>query len=367
MNWEVTCPDVRKFIMESDMTVDEYCKLSLLVIRHCKDTYNQQESMDTMLKHFLTRLELLENKYATDIKDTIKKSIGKQSVDKLFDACLDKTQLASIKQTKEITDAIAVHSKGVIRDVISEVSKNVELNEEIKETLDSLETDISTHIIPFKAENSSVKGTEAEKRFEYMLNSVLGYGYSILNVSKSGGGKGDLLVKYMDKTLCPILVEVKMYTKSDKVPTEEVTKLHNDMRRMNLHGIMVSVDKEITYKKSWLYEKIPGTDLYALYISRVGLNDVDKVIVAMNIIQALNNTLKEKQIQQFTQISQVKLTPTIIKRCIDIVDDECKLVESMKKRFDRIKKEALDGIKELKVNSLLKITSLLSSALKKTT
>lgn len=361
MNWEVTCPNVRKFIIDSGMTVDEYCKLSLSVIRHCKDTYNKQESMDTMLTHFLTRLELLETKQTADIKDTIQKSIGKQSVDKLVDDCLNKTQLASIRQTKEITDAIAVHSKGIIHNVLVEASKHTELNEEIKETLDSLETDISTHIMPFKMKNNTIKGTEAENRFESMLNKALGYGYSISNVSKQGGGKGDLLVRSIDKNLCPILIEVKMYSTTNKIPTSQVEKMYSDMKRTNTHGIMIAVDKEITFKKSWFYEKVPGTDLYVLYVSHTGLNDVDKVVVAMNIIYALNNVSKE------LQNVQVKLTPTIIRRCIDIVEDECKLVESMQNRFVRIRKEASEGVKELKINSLLKIKALLGNALKKTT
>lgn len=361
MNWEVTCPNVRKFIIDSGMTVDEYCKLSLSVIRHCKDTYNKQESMDTMLTHFLTRLELLETKQTADIKDTIQKSIGKQSVDKLVDDCLNKTQLASIRQTKEITDVIAVHSKGIIHNVLAEASKHTKLNEEIKETLDSLETDISTHVLPFKMKSSTTKGNEVEKRFESMLNDALGYSYSISNVSKQGGGKCDLFVKPIDRNLCPILIEVKMYCTKEKVPTLDVDKMYSDVKRMNTHGIMISVDKEITYKKSWTYEKVPGTDLYILYVSHTGLNDVDKVIVAMNIVFALNNLLKEQQ------NLQVKLTPAIIKRCIDIVEDECRLVESMRNRFVRIRKEASEGVKELKINSLLKIKALLGNALKKPT
>ena len=361
MNWEVTCPDVRKFITDSGMTVDEYCKLSLSVIRHCKDTYNKQESMDSMLTHFLTRLELLETKQTADIKDTIQQSIGKQTVDKLVDDCFIKTQLASMKQTKEITEAIAVHTNGIIRNVLVEASKHTELNEEIKETLDSLEADISTHVLPFKMKSNTTKGNEVENRFESMLNRALGSDYSITNVSKQGGGKCDLLVKPIDRNLCSILIEVKMYCTKGKVTTDDVNKMYSDVKRMNTHGIMIAVDKEITYKKSWMYEKVPGTDLYILYVSHTGLNDVDKVLVAMNIVFALNNLLKEQQ------NLQVKLTPTIIKRCIDIVEDECRLVESMRDRFVRIRKEASEGVRDLKVNSLLKINALLGHALKKTT
>jgi hypothetical protein len=149
---------------------------------------------------------------------------------------------------------------------------------------DTLSLEIREFLNKYKY-NSSIKGNVSETELYYILQQL----FPTEEVLDCRGETAtcDYRVNRLYKTKPTILFENKDYTRSAN--TEEVTKFCRDLSIQRTHGIFLSQNSNITYKRDFQIDIVDG--LIHVYVCNVKYNR-EKIQIAVDIIDNLSQKME---------------------------------------------------------------------------
>jgi hypothetical protein len=149
---------------------------------------------------------------------------------------------------------------------------------------DTLSLEIREFLNKYKY-NSSIKGNVSETELYYILQQL----FPTDEVLDCRGETAtcDYRVNRLYKTKPTILFENKDYTRSAN--TEEVTKFCRDLSIQRTHGIFLSQNSNITYKRDFQIDIVDG--LIHVYVCNVKYNR-EKIQIAVDIIDNLSQKME---------------------------------------------------------------------------
>ena len=152
-------------------------------------------------------------------------------------------------------------------------------------------------------------GNQTESEYLELLTKYLD-GYEIINMSNTPKS-ADIRINHPYKN--SLLLEIKDY--SESVPTKEISKFLDDIRKNQCHGILISSCSGIHTKKDWSFDIIDDTWI-VVYLSKVNL-DILKIVSGMQMIYSYhtNFCVKDKDDTETFQISEsekIQIENTII-------------------------------------------------------
>lgn len=303
-------------------------------------------SLNTMKLDFVLKLQEAKSAYVEDLKSALQNSSLNNNeklhnlLDKSNDVLIAKTTSllndvipktqdrgfafieASIRSqcslisedTKKILNQSSGSSEDRLRDVLALVEKHLSsmstnINETLLNVLDRNESkicekiscvtstieksstsqkevvdDIKQFVDRYK-NNSQAKGSVAETELYFILQSL----FPSSEITRVTGEKAfcDFVMK-RPGDLSDILFESKDYR--DSVPRHEVEKFERDVLLRKCHGIMISQNSPIVFRKQYDVQVINGCIL--VYVSNVDFNP-DKVRVAVDIVDHLHSVMSK--------------------------------------------------------------------------
>lgn len=196
--------------------------------------------------------------------------------------------------------------------------------------------------------NSSVKGKVSEAELYNVLQNIFPSD-EIINCSNNTANC-DYCVNRLNHNKPSILFENKDYSRS--VSTEEVEKFQRDIKKQQIHGILLSQNTGITYKDNFQIEIING--LIHVYIHNVNYS-TEKIKIAVDII----DNLSPKIYMLSEQFNETNMILTIEKEDIDELHNEyLEFNEQKNNIIENIKisnKQIIDKIDTLQLNSIKKL------------
>lgn len=369
---QIDCPAFENYIQENpDLDVNELLRAIVSISKEFAK--NKEPQSKQVLSDFIHHQHLVENNRLMQMQDMFNKSsveliqalkkqnqadfaeTMKSTFDEVAQVLLNGDAIsAPLKENKQVVDIVNNRLESFIQD--SKAATDI-----TKEHLAEISKNISNYIVPWKETNNGVAGTAMEKKWEQLLVENLEEGYDVENVSKGEGHKGDLRVTYTGRdggveARCPILVEVKFW-KTKPVDTLNVGKFHNDIIATKTHGIMVATEGLVTKKHNMQFEVLPGTNLIAMYLTKVGEN-VERVIQAMEVIYVLDNIL-----QSYKGDVISPLTPRITRTLVSILEQDAKTIRDIAEHSTVAKRHIDETLKKLKKLRLEKIKHTLMASL----
>ena len=295
-----------------------------LQIENCIKTFCSSITQDT------TKLLELTNKDDTHV-DVIIKDIEKQFTKMI--STIQQPIFSFIQSSEERTNSGIQNVKD---NLITQQSINQKLTSELNDFLNKYKN------------NSSTKGNVSEAELYFILQSLMPSD-EIIKVN-SDTATCDLKVNRMDKSKPSILFENKDYSRS--VSTEEVEKFQRDIKKQQIHGILLSQNTGITYKDNFQIEIING--LIHVYIHNVNYS-TEKIKIAVDII----DNLSPKIYMLSEQFNETNMILTIEKEDIDELHNEyLEFNEQKNNIIENIKisnKQIIDKIDTLQLNSIKKL------------
>jgi len=201
----------------------------------------------------------------------------------------------------------------------------------------SLVDDLNMFLNRYK-HNSSVKGIISETELYQILQKIFPEDEIIDNTNSPQSC--DFVVNRLDGNKPSILFENKNYEK--KVNTEEVQKFERDVMKCNKHGIMISQNSLITFKKQYQIDIVNG--LIMVYIGNVNY-DEDKIKTAVDIVDALHKYII------LQQNGENGGSGMVANKSIIITDEDFMNLKKMYDEFQLQKTKTIETIKN--VNKLL--------------
>jgi hypothetical protein len=272
---------------------------------------NTHEKLDTILERnndtLITKTTLLMNEVIPKHNDKIYNQVEmglktfhnslSQHTDKLADSSSkdEKTmnEFLSIVDT-QFNKMITITQQPILQYIQNSEERIHRKMQEMKEQLTQQQTSntsLSQNIHTFLhryTNNSSEKGKISEIELRPLLEELFPTG----EVIYCGATEGTCDFRVNRNENKPsILFENKNYTSN--VPTIEVKKFENDLAKQKTHGIFVSHNSGITYKRNFQIDIING--IIHVYIPKAEFN-IDKIRIAVDIIDSLaQNELEHKK------------------------------------------------------------------------
>lgn len=198
---------------------------------------------------------------------------------------------------KENTDSIKeniqyerIHSIDITRSII---------NDRVKDLENCIESNnLKNKFIP------SVKGAISEDNLYEVLMDEMSDDWEVTKTTTSGTKKGDI---FLENGCIKVIVELKDY--SSNVPTIQVEKIKRDISLHRCHGILASVNTNITKHRDYTFEI--SSDKILAYISKGDI--VAKIKSWANLILSLEKMLGSTD-------SKLSIT----KKDIEYISNACK-------------------------------------------
>lgn len=379
-NNEIISSSINQQILQSlkdidckiNMTNNEIKNISLIICNHLNE--QKKDYLDN-IKLILndTNISLLEktntitNKtsefFFTKLTNYLQENIPKfnekhfETINQLQNDC--KKMIENIfnddeKQNTEIIKEIEHHLSTSILNMQQLIFNHLQTNmEKTTDNIYSLKNDIAENKGIFNdlnnflnryKHNSSVKGNISEIELYQILQKIFPDDEIIDTTTLSQSG--DFIVNRLDNLKPSILFENKNYEK--KINTEEVQKFIRDVKICKKHGILISQNSSITFKKPYQIDVEDG--LIMLYLSNVNY-DEDKIKIAVDMIDAMHKII----VESFNKSSEIEDLENKRKKLLNssyIITDEDFI--SLKKMYDDFtiqKMKTLDVVKN--VNKIL--------------
>jgi hypothetical protein len=196
--------------------------------------------------------------------------------------------------------------------------------------------------------NSSVKGRVSETELCSVLQNIFPSD-EIVNCS-SNTANCDYCVNRLNQIKPSILFENKDYSRS--VSTEEVDKFQRDVKKQQIHGILLSQNTGITYKDNFQIEIING--LIHVYIHNVNYSS-EKIKIAVDIIDNLSPKIHmlSEQFNETTMniIIEKEDIDELCTEYLDFNEQKNNIIENIKTS----NKQIIDRIESLQLNIIKKL------------
>ena len=235
----------------------------------------------------------------------------------------------------------------IIRDkIVAQQSTQEKLNNELYEFMNKYK------------HNSSSKGNMSEQQLNSILQSIFPSD-EIINCSGETATCDYRVNRYTHDN--PnihqnpnILFENKDYTRS--VTTEEVKKFERDLHEQNkngvYHGIFISQNSNITFKKSFQIDII--NNIIHLYLPNANYN-ADKIKTAVDVIDVLSVTLSQLKKPQSDTVTSININQDDLDEFLELYNefnvDKKDIIDTIhsnsKKMLEKVEKLQLNSIKKL--------------------
>lgn len=254
------------------------------------------------------------------------------------------------------TTQTAIENKNIADiEILRNIQQATLQNDKIQENLDDIKK---------KLERSKVSqkiGKETECEYIELLTQFFD-GYEIIDMS-STPKSADIKINHPHKP--SLLLEIKNY--SESVPTKEITKFLEDIRKNQCHGILISSYSGIHTKRDWTFDIIDDSFI-VIYLSNVNF-DILKIKGGMQMAYSYHkNNFNNKNVQNF-QISEtdkiqientINTTQTILKTqrdsAIKIRDEADKMVKGIENaNLNSIAKMFCKDAESLEINQSGKV------------
>jgi len=235
------------------------------------------------------------------------------------------------------------------------IINNVEL---IKEKLnfqqgsqDKLSNELNEFLNKYKY-NSSTKGIISETQLYSILQNV--FPSDEIIDCRSLTANCDFKINRLDSQKPTILFENKDYNRN--VTTDEVEKFIRDIKIQKHHGIFISQNSPITYKKNYQIDII--NNLIMVYISNVNYCE-EKIQIAVDIIDSLSQKIlslvddneNEENNKNYSIIINKEDLDDLLKEYNNFYKQKTDLIDFVKIS----NKQLIDKIEEVHFNSIKKI------------
>mgnify|MGYP007117370719 CR=1 FL=1 len=219
-----------------------------------------------------------------------------------------------------------IHSQDATRNIINERMRDLELCIESR--------NLKNQFIP------SIKGALSEDNLYEVLMDEMSDDWEVIKTTTSGSKRGDI---FLENDCVKIIIDLKDY--SSNVPTNQVDKIKRDASMHNCHGILASINTNITKHRDYTFEV--SSDKILAYVSKGDI--VSKIKSWANLILSLEKMLNN---------SSNKLEMT--KKDMEYISNACKKYDTSINNFkeflqDNIKrsKNELNKMKVQKNNDIL--------------
>ena len=226
---------------------------------------------------------------------------------------------------------------------IQNINEKIVLQQKIQENLSG---ELNQFLSRYK-HSSSDKGSISETELCYILQEIFPTD-EVIETSKETAAC-DYKVNRLDKNKPTILFENKDYNQT--VKTEEVKKFERDIQMQQHHGIFLSQNTNITFKKNFQIDIING--LIHVYIPNANYN-IEKIRIAVDLIDHLSERLSI-----LNNATSTNTTINILKEDIDELFEEYNNFTKQKSQLlEHIKttsKFTIERLEELNISSIKKI------------
>lgn len=306
------------------------------IIPKTQETYHKQITNNiNELTNFITEenLKILQNtKNDDNDKEFVKKFID--NIDNQYNKMITNLQqpiFTYIQASEERTNSN-----------IQRINDKIQKQETLQETLNNEMRGFLSRY----TNNSSIKGKISETEL-YSILQVLFPSENIVN-SSTQTANCDYCV-FRKKQKPAILFENKDYNRS--VTTEEVDKFQRDIKKQQIHGILLSQNTGITFKENYQIDIIDG--LIHIYIHNVNYS-VEKIKIAIDIIDNL-----AQKLDIFTDKLQENTTT------IHIDNEDIENIHNEYVEFNQQKQTIIENIKSSNKDIIERIETLQMCSIKK--
>jgi hypothetical protein len=317
-----------------------------------------------VLRKVFSVVEKSDREFREEIKDDIKNVNSEylKKQEELKEKVIDKFENMSKSHDivrRSFVNEFSDNKKKFVEEFSDNKKKFVEefndskkkITDQFSEMVKRENTEISTKIADIREEimlikeslmkRQTNKGKQAEQSYLALLESNM-IGYEVLDVSNTPESCD---IKVNSSGNPSILIEIKNY--SNNVPTVEVNKFYNDIRKNKSHGIFLSSNTGISLKKDWDIEVIDQRYI-VVFISNVNYDPM-KVISAVNIIYSyyskiisLENKRELTKSEQEVILKNINYLENVLKT------NKSYALENKKRAEDVIKMLEKDYLTELK-------------------
>lgn len=212
---------------------------------------------------------------------------------------------------------------------------------------DKLNGDLYEFLNKYK-HNSSSKGNVSEHELYCILQEIFNND-EIIDCSTETA-TCDYKVNRLNPNKPTILFENKDYTKS--VSTDEIKKFERDIALQQQHGIFISQNSNITFKEAYQIDII--NNLIHIYLPNTKYN-VEKIRVAVNIIDNLSTTLDQIKLTQETTNTTIQIDENDINELLVLFNDFNTQKSLIIATIQSSNKTILEQLENLQINAIKKL------------
>jgi hypothetical protein len=212
---------------------------------------------------------------------------------------------------------------------------------------DKLHGDLYEFLNKYK-HNSSSKGNVSEHELYCILQEIF-HNDEIIDCSAETA-TCDYKVNRLNPNNPTILFENKDYAKT--VSTDEIKKFERDIALQKHHGIFISQNSNITFKNPYQIDII--NNLIHIYLPNTKYN-VEKIRVAVNIIDHLSVTLNQIKLTQETTNTTIQIDESDINDLLALFNDFNTQKAQIIATIQSSNKTILDQLENLQINAVKKL------------
>jgi hypothetical protein len=196
--------------------------------------------------------------------------------------------------------------------------------------------------------NSSSKGNVSEYELYCILQEIF-HNDEIIDCSNETA-TCDYKVNRLNPNKPTILFENKDYAKT--VSTDEIKKFERDIALQKHHGIFISQNSNITFKQSYQIDII--NNLIHIYLPNTKYN-IEKIRVAVNIIDNLSVTLNQIKLTQETTNTTIQIDENDINEMLVLFNDFNTQKAQIIATIQSSNKTILEQLENLQINAIKKL------------
>lgn len=212
---------------------------------------------------------------------------------------------------------------------------------------DKLNGDLYEFLNKYK-HNSSSKGNVSEHELYCILQEIF-HNDDIIDCSTETA-TCDYKVNRLNPNKPTILFENKDYSKS--VSTDEIKKFERDVSLQKHHGIFISQNSNITFKEPYQIDII--NNLIHIYLPNTKYN-VEKIRVAVNIIDSLSTTLNQIKLTQENTNTTIQIDENDLNELLSLFNDFNTQKAQIIATIQSSNKTILEQIENLQIGAIKKI------------
>ncbi len=212
---------------------------------------------------------------------------------------------------------------------------------------DKLHGDLYEFLNKYK-HNSSSKGNVSEHELYCILQEIF-HNDEILDCSTETA-TCDYRVNRLNPNKPTILFENKDYAKT--VSTDEIKKFERDIALQKHHGIFISQNSNITFKEPYQIDII--NNLIHIYLPNTKYN-VEKIRVAINIIDNLSATLNQIKLTQESTNTTIQIDESDLNELLILFNDFNTQKSLIISTIQSSNKIILEQLENLQINAIKKI------------